>query len=177
MAARYGHTNIVQALLRAGADPNWPMVNQWETDNDPVQGHTMVSQQTPLHVAVQYGHIDIVRLLLGADPAADPNWPNRHKDTPLHVAACFCHDWNKTVETALSGFGYTDIVQVLLNAGADPNRLNNRQQTPLDVAVEWERFDTVQLLERAGSAVRVMALQSQNVSSDLMKEVQKYGWR
>ena len=81
------------------------------------------------------------------------------------------------METALLGVGYTDIVQVLLDAGADPNRLNNRQQTPLDVAVEWERFDTQQLLERAGWAVRVMALQSQNVLSDLIKEVQKYRWR
>ena len=61
VAARYGHTNIVQVLLGAAADPNWPMVNQWETNDD--QSSTMVSQETPLHVAVQYGHIDIVRLL------------------------------------------------------------------------------------------------------------------
>ena len=92
------------------------------------------------------------------------------------MAAQYCHDWNKTGWVGL-GVGYTDIVQVLLDAGADPNRLNNRQQTPLDVAVEWERFDTQQLLERAGWAVRVMALQSRNVPSDLIKEVQKYRWR
>ena len=47
-------------------------------------------------MAAQYGHIDIVQVLLGA--AADPNRPNNQQQTPLHVA----------IQN-----GRTDIVQLL----------------------------------------------------------------
>jgi ankyrin repeat protein len=63
-----GHTDIVEVLLGAAADPNRPDCQQ----------------RTPLHLGALKGHIDIVRVL-GA--VADANRPNKQQRTPLHVAA------------------------------------------------------------------------------------------
>ena len=53
-----------------------------------VNGQTRVTKQTPLHLAVHYGNIEIVRLLLkhGADPTIKNCWD----EIPLHVAESPC---------------------------------------------------------------------------------------
>ena len=110
-------------------------------------------------MGAQYGHTDIVQVLLGA--AADPNWPNiSQRTTPLHVAA---------------QYGHIDIVQVLLGAAADPNRPNNQQHTPLHVAIQNGHTDIVQLLQRSAHVLRAHVLQGL-ASEDLMRDIQGYGW-
>ena len=51
--------------------------------------------------------------------------------TPLHSAA-----WN----------GHRDVIEVLLEGGAEPNARNNRGETPLYLATWVRRQDVVQLL-------------------------------
>gem|GEM_PF-1314161 len=59
IAALWGDVEIVEVLLKRGADPNV------KDDNG----------QTPLHIAAQEGHVDVVRVLLerGADPRIADN--------------------------------------------------------------------------------------------------------
>ena len=64
---------------------------------------------TPLIVAVSWGHADIVRTLIAA--GADPDLPNNEGETPLVRAAVFM----PFIET-------TVVMKALLDCGADPNK-------------------------------------------------------
>lgn len=92
----------VERELAAGADPN--------AGDD--AGHT------PLHVAVQEKHAQIVaRLLRGG---ADPNRPDVHGNVPL---------W-----TAVQNWGGSDqILLLLLRSGADPRIENHYGRSPAAV--------------------------------------------
>ena len=72
-----------------------------------------------------------LRLLLKFDP--DVNIQNRYHWTPLHAAA---------------QVNSTDIMQVLLQRGAKPSIRNNKNQTALDVAHEFNSQEAVRFLER-----------------------------
>lgn len=67
---------------------------------------------TPLHMAA-YSSVEMTELLVAREAEIDAR--DVRGDTPLHVAACL---------------GRTDIVQSLLDHGADPNCVNNRGYTP-----------------------------------------------
>ena len=69
-AAIQGHTEVVQLLLQAGADPN------------------MASNlgRTTLHAAAERYWVDILGVLLDGGAKLDRGDPLLHGDTPLHVA-------------------------------------------------------------------------------------------
>ena len=69
--------------------------------------HAYNNGLTPLHLASQEGHDQIVRFLL--DRGADTNSPNSDGWTPLYLASQRGHD---------------NIVRLLLEHGADPNHPN-----------------------------------------------------
>ncbi len=69
MAAYFGHVEIVQMLLAAGASVD-------NTDSD---------AQTALHAAAQEGHVPVVRLLLDSGASIDPT--DERDRTPLRDAA------------------------------------------------------------------------------------------
>ena len=75
------------------------------------------SSNTPLHVAVENGHEEVVDILLAAKPNIDAQ--NAVDKTPLHVAA---------------KEGYERIVNSLLAAGANVNVKSFLQDTPSDIA-------------------------------------------
>ena len=69
MAASNGHTEIVEYLVRYGANRNAPKNNGW----------------TPMHMAARNGHTEIVKLLIGC--TENPNAPvNDYGCTPYQMA-------------------------------------------------------------------------------------------
>ena len=132
-ASDNGHSEIVQLLLNAKATPDL------QTENG----------ETALYLAAEKGYPDIVQLLL--EYGADPNTSTRHGVAAIHAAMlviikgvatgtyeCYLKTLKlliaqpniKINETILggvtilmlaSGFGSAQIVELLLQAGADPN--------------------------------------------------------
>ena len=85
-------------LLDRGANPN--------TSDE--------SGNTPLHDAALRGNQDMVRLLM--DKGANPNVVGEKGKTPLHLAA---------------KNGHMDVVQLLIDGGADINKTDDEGRTPL----------------------------------------------
>ena len=155
---REGDTEAVKTLMELGLDPN-----QWNS-----RGYT------PLHLAADFGHLDIVHHLLdgGADPSIAMNLPEKRKKfdcqyTPLHTAAIAGHleivtallgsgadpnpidSWGNTPLHRAAYHGYTQIVSELLEGGADPSLKTNNGETALDKANRNQKFEAVVVLLKA----------------------------
>lgn len=101
-AARYGHLDAVNVLLESGADID----------------HRDCTGTTALIGAVSNRHLSVVQRLLEARANVDASSRRQlfawyQFCTPLHIA---------------SGRGFTDIVQTLLDAGANINAVNTRSE-------------------------------------------------
>ena len=124
-AAGYGHVEAVRVLLKAGANINaqsedgytQESINVREIANNLEYGTPSLKGYTPLHGAVEYGHVEAIRVLLKA--GADVHAQGQNGFTPLHVAAAK---------------GHVEAVRALLKAGADVNSDKNFECSPVDYA-------------------------------------------
>lgn len=134
-------------MLSAGADPNCLNLYYY----------------SPLHLAVNRNHDNIVELLLAYN--ADPNIIGHTGMTPLHFAAYHGNNVishrliseganvntvNKKGKTPLhyaAKQGNIDIVSELIFAGAIPDPVDQYGRTPLDLARKREKMDVVEYLE------------------------------
>ena len=125
LAARSGNLDALQALLAHKAPVNESYFRRGAFG----QGYT-----TPLHDAVDGGHVESVRLLLGK--GADVNAIPSFGSTALRVAVAA---------------GRVEIVRVLLEAGADPGRKGLDGVSAVDEAVARGNRDAgiVELLNNA----------------------------
>ena len=144
-AARNGDPAIAEMLIEARADPNAPGVYFGGRHGDLVDCR-------PLHAAVQHPDTAIVHLLCRA--SADVNAVDSAGDTPLTSAACMQHpevvqqlvaaradvdhaapagDDNRgnTALQKAAWKGDVNMLQLLLDLGADINRLDEDGYTPL----------------------------------------------
>jgi ankyrin repeat protein len=96
--------DVVQVLLAAGADPSAP---------DPATG------KTPLHIASMRQDHALVQLLLAGK--ADVHARDAHGNTPLFDAV-------------FRSQGRPDVVELLLNAGAEKSSVNRHGVSPSDLA-------------------------------------------
>ena len=121
MAACKGNNEIVHLLLERKADPN----------------ATKTSGTTPLHAIVgcnceisESGRTDVVKLLING--GAQPNKEDNLGWTPLHHAA---------------SMGRREMVEILLEMGADPNITSGRHgRTPLFLAEYNGHIEIAQIL-------------------------------
>ena len=113
LASEKGHAKSVELLLKKPADPNI----------------SDLKKQTPLFIACQNGHTDIVKALIGV---ANPNISDLKKQTPLFIA---CLN------------GHTDIVKALIGAKANSNQAEKSfGATPLFIACQNGHTDIVKAL-------------------------------
>ncbi len=129
-AALNNHANIVNALIKAGADVNEKDISGW----------------TALHYTASNGHVGTVEVLLKG--GADVNAVDQCKRTPLHHAASNgCVD---TVEVLLK------TVEVLLKEGANVNAVDQCKRTPLHHAALNGCVDIENALITAGANVNAV---------------------
>ncbi|KAK9525759.1 hypothetical protein VZT92_016441 [Zoarces viviparus] len=123
LAAWRGDVDIVRILIHHG--PSHGRVNQ--------QNH---ERETALHCAAQYGHSEVVSVLL--QELTDPTMRNSQQETPLDLAALY---------------GRLQVVRML--ASAHPNLMTShtRRHTPLHLAARNGHHSTVQTLLEAGMDV------------------------
>ena len=92
-----------------------------------------IQQSTPLHLAVEVGSLETVRLLL------TPMLPNtlevkdKDQNTPLHVAGMH---------------NRVEILKFLMDQGADVAARNSKNMTCLDEAIEWNSVEVAETLVR-----------------------------
>ena len=155
-ACEKGYIQAVHSFLRCGANPSVAKENGWtplivasyeghtkvvtallNSEHDIVNAQTLHSGRTALSSACQYGDYDTASALLKAK--ADPNLQTKqNKWTPLTIAA---------------KKGHTNIVQLLLEHGADINYGSITGATALIVASEHGYTDIAKiLLERGADA-------------------------
>ncbi|CAB0042508.1 unnamed protein product [Trichogramma brassicae] len=93
---------------------------------------------SPLFIAAQYKHEEMVKLLL--EHRADPNQSDHEGSTPLHALAlpCLC-ECNTIWHTCSTRKPVDNLVKMLIENGADIEARNNHGDTPLQTAVM--RFD------------------------------------
>lgn len=125
LAARLGHTKAARWLLENGADPEVPARDLCRCDNDePMisRGMWYIPRQrvrpsmdqphwSALHLAIHYGHDDIVQLLVAN--GSNLRQVCRSEDGPcsaLHTA--FIHNRRSIAESLLSRFQATDKISI-----------------------------------------------------------------
>ncbi|XP_026065511.1 ankyrin repeat and sterile alpha motif domain-containing protein 1B-like isoform X7 [Carassius auratus] len=148
-ASLNGHRDVVLKLLQFEASANvadskgcFPLhLAAWRGDVDIVQilihhgpSHSRVNEQnhekeTALHCAAQYGHSEVVRVLL--QELTDPSMRNSRGETPLDLAALY---------------GRLQVVRLLLTAHPNLMSCNTRKHTPLHLAARNGHHTTVRVL-------------------------------
>lgn len=141
VAARHGHAEVLQLLLDAGADVNVYTSDGWG----------------PLHIARDSSEVARVLLKNGADVnhgsplyyASGQNWPEvvkmylQHKEIELDKIE------DKEGFTAIitaTYHGNTEIVRLLLEAGANVNQQAGYKNAPLHYALDSTAVDSVNTL-------------------------------
>lgn len=163
-----GHVDTARVLLERGANPNsrenkgGSFCFDWNcTEKIYLEGSPAIV------AAAKRRHNDLVQLLL--DYGATAHTANEFCESPMIVAA---------------SRGDAALLQLLLNAGVDPNRkVDSCSQLPMVVAADRGHADVVRLLLRnnadpnAGSGNRIAPLHAaaQAGNADLVSELLRYG--
>jgi len=119
IASRWGETPLVRALLLRKAD---------------VMAQDMHGNSS-LSFACQYGHLEIVRMLLGVKLGGKEmiHVCNKVNLSPLHRAAIYNH---------------REVINLLLQEGASSDSKDNAHRTPLDYARLYKHPEATSMLEQ-----------------------------
>ncbi|XP_063309129.1 ankyrin repeat and SAM domain-containing protein 1A isoform X3 [Pelobates fuscus] len=175
LAAWKGDAHIVRLLIHHG--PSHAKVNEQNLPEVKKYGpfHPYVNaknndNETALHCAAQYGHTEVVRVLL--EELTDPTMRNQKMETPLDLAALYgrlevvklllnahpnllsCHTRKHTPLHLAARNGHRAVVRVLLDAAMDIN-YQTEKGSALHEAALYGKTDVVQMLLDAGIDVSI----------------------
>ncbi|MBQ4490331.1 MAG: ankyrin repeat domain-containing protein, partial [Pyramidobacter sp.] len=126
ICAASGNAAGVEALLAAGADPDFG-----------------TNDETPLDIAVINDHVEVVRQLLAAGAKTETSVREQGAEVPVSAA----------LANAAAVCGFTERVKTLLARGADVNGRSRRQETALQYAAEEGHLEAVKVLIEAGADI------------------------
>ncbi|XP_037351464.1 ankyrin repeat and SAM domain-containing protein 1A-like, partial [Talpa occidentalis] len=153
-----------------------PLVNfvllKWQKPDGKIQESQDLNNdnETALHCAAQYGHTEVVKVLL--EELTDPTMRNNKFETPLDLAALYgrlevvkmllnahpnllsCNTKKHTPLHLAARNGHKAVVQVLLDAGMDSN-YQTEKGSALHEAALFGKTDVVQILLAAGIDVNI----------------------
>lgn len=156
-AAGAGNSETIQALIEAGAAPDYfDSLGRTPIHIAAIEGHIEAFEElvngghnpvivtevgaTALHLAVERGRVTFMRSLFEKGLAQScVNLRNKDGKGPLHLAAA-----------------YPEIVNILLENGADPNLKTSIDGTPLQYAVRKGAAESVQLLMEKGARLDII---------------------
>ncbi|XP_058288129.1 ankyrin repeat and SAM domain-containing protein 1A isoform X5 [Hylobates moloch] len=178
LAAWKGDAQIVWLLIHQG--PSHTRVNEQNALEikelkkygpfDPYINAKNNDNETALHCAAQYGHTEVVKVLL--EELTDPTMRNNKFETPLDLAALYgrlevvkmllnahpnllsCNTKKHTPLHLAARNGHKAVVQVLLDAGMDSN-YQTEMGSALHEAALFGKTDVVQILLAAGIDVNI----------------------
>ena len=134
----YNYTPLFAASFNGQVD-----IMRWLLDHGADANARADYRFTPLFEAVHRMHLEAVQVLLKHN--ADINSQNYEGKTPLYWFLLNCSSQEK----------FVDMVQQLLEQGADPNICADYQKTPLHLASSQGLLEATQMLLRYGAKVDV----------------------
>ena len=126
---------VVELLLRAGADPD--------------AANTL--GETALHAAVKHGFWSLLRLLLRYSKAAGKIASTRIRKQKYNASFISAYRPGRTLLHVLCETGQEDIVELLVQAGADLDATDTLGETALHAAVEHGFWNLLRLLLRSSN--------------------------
>ncbi|XP_070235693.1 ankyrin repeat and SOCS box protein 3 isoform X3 [Bos mutus] len=123
LAAREGNVKVLRKLLKKGRSIDVADNRGW----------------MPIHEASYHNSVECLRMLIRADSSEN------YIKTKTFEGFCALH--------LAASQGHWKIIQILLEAGADPNATTLEETTPLFLAVENGQIDVLRLLLRYGANV------------------------
>ncbi|MFB0553824.1 MAG: ankyrin repeat domain-containing protein [Phycisphaerae bacterium] len=171
IAAWEGRADEVETLISKGVDVN----AHYEFDSWIVQRilggretrdialeRILADTTTPMHLAAEKGHRDIVAVLVAK--GADINAKNNYDQTPLDVALqrnrndivnlLIEKSADVSIHTA-ARYGLLEKLKELIGKGSNVNAKNNAGETALDIAIQEYRQDIAKLLVDKGADVSI----------------------
>ncbi len=179
----YSLSNIEEKFINACLEGNKRFVERYIKNKENLNV-TDSEYNTGLIYAIHKGYYDIVKILI--DAGADINKQNKLGGTALSVAAFnedkeilkLLIDNNINLNSKLKKDGHTplicashenntDIVKILVEAGADVNIKDNDNMTALNYAVYNDNYEIAEILVNKGADCNIIG----NISSDYVNGI------
>jgi hypothetical protein len=128
-----------------------------------------ITKSPPFYYAARFGLLSVVKMILAVEGTKDLETVGGRRDsTPLHVA---------------SAYGHTEVVKVLLAAGASPLAVNSKGRTGLLTAAENGETEIIKMLlasgadpnHRTGSGKTALYLSIVNFEKDCVRALKEAG--
>ncbi|RPB15339.1 ankyrin repeat protein-like protein [Morchella conica CCBAS932] len=136
---------LLEAARRNNVDLLEEVLGNKKVDADFLNHSTDGVGNTALHMAAQHGSLEVLDHLLDQEGLEVDPINRMEQETPLHKAVQYA---NKEKEHGV------DVVEMLIDAGADPRIRNKQKQRPIDI-VDPRDTKLREILQRAEYAMTV----------------------